>query len=203
MTIFPVIDTNILINGLRFRRSPEEMLLEVMMTRDIEYVASRTLIDEYEWALTNPRLMQRHHIPLGRAKEVLAMVTQNACIAPSFSQTKLTPVCRDPGDQFLWNLLDHRSDLILITLDKLLLSDRAMQHRIVSPELFLDPHHKLQWNGESPDAARKMSGNRHSFKAEPPELDGIIDRLQSTQKTLRLNRSIPSTQHASQSYRGN
>lgn len=41
------------------------------------------------------------------------------------------PRAPDPGDQFLWDLLHSRSDLVLVTGDKLLLADAAMQPRVM------------------------------------------------------------------------
>lgn len=42
----------------------------------------------------------------------------------------------DAGDQFLWDLLALRDDLVLITDDKLLLQDHPMQARVISPQDF-------------------------------------------------------------------
>ena len=37
----------------------------------------------------------------------------------------------------LWELLAARADLVLVTSDKLLLRDRAMRGRVISPEAWL------------------------------------------------------------------
>lgn len=44
----------------------------------------------------------------------------------------------DPGDQLLWDLLAAKADLLLITGDKALQRDAAMQARVLSPQAFLD-----------------------------------------------------------------
>jgi predicted nucleic acid-binding protein len=48
-----------------------------------------------------------------------------------------TPVSPDRGDQFLWDLLATRADLVLVTGDKLLLQDEVMQQRVILPQTFL------------------------------------------------------------------
>ena len=49
----------------------------------------------------------------------------------------MTPNAPDPGDQFLWGLLNTRADLVLVTGDKLLLADLAMQQRLILPQAFI------------------------------------------------------------------
>ena len=51
--------------------------------------------------------------------------------------TPATPVAPDQGDQFLWDLLASRADLVLVTGDKLLLQDEAMQQRVILPQAFV------------------------------------------------------------------
>lgn len=41
------------------------------------------------------------------------------------------------GDQLLWDLLFVREDLVLITGDKLLLRDKVMRGRVMSPQAFI------------------------------------------------------------------
>lgn len=44
----------------------------------------------------------------------------------------------DPGDQLLWDLLAARADLLLVTGDKALQRDAAMQARVLSPQAFIE-----------------------------------------------------------------
>ena len=48
-----------------------------------------------------------------------------------------SPSAPDSGDQFLWDLLSTRADLVLVTGDKLLLQDQAMQQRGILPQSFI------------------------------------------------------------------
>ena len=43
----------------------------------------------------------------------------------------------DAGDQFLWDLLATRADLVLVTGDKWLLQDELMQPRVILPQTFV------------------------------------------------------------------
>ena len=49
----------------------------------------------------------------------------------------MTSPLPDAGDQFLWDLLATRDDLVLVTGDKLLLQDQAMQQRVILPQAFV------------------------------------------------------------------
>jgi uncharacterized protein len=51
--------------------------------------------------------------------------------------TEAATLAPDSGDQFLWNLLATRADLVQVTGDKLLLQDAAMQQRVILPLTFL------------------------------------------------------------------
>jgi predicted nucleic acid-binding protein len=53
---------------------------------------------------------------------------------PSSANNSVAP---DSGDQFLWDLLASRPDLVLVTGDKLLLQDEAMQGRVILPQSFV------------------------------------------------------------------
>ena len=49
----------------------------------------------------------------------------------------MNPKAPDAGDQFLWDLLASRADLVLVTGDKLLLQDLAMQEQVMLPQVFV------------------------------------------------------------------
>ena len=48
-----------------------------------------------------------------------------------------SPLGPEPGDQFLWDLLASRADLVLVTGDKLLLQNEAMQPRVILTQTFV------------------------------------------------------------------
>ncbi|MEI8030410.1 MAG: hypothetical protein WCH35_11580 [Comamonadaceae bacterium] len=51
--------------------------------------------------------------------------------------TTVAPLAQDTGDQFLWDLLAAHADLLLVTGEKLLQQDAAMQLRVISPQAFI------------------------------------------------------------------
>jgi len=64
---------------------------------------------------------------------ILTDIARHAIVlTPSIDPT-VTPSGTGPSDPFLWQLLNTRTDLVLVTGDKLLLSDLAMQQRIMLP----------------------------------------------------------------------
>ena len=51
--------------------------------------------------------------------------------------TSQVPPAPDAGDQFLWDLLTSRNDLLLVTGDKALHASGPLQKRIVTPLVFM------------------------------------------------------------------
>jgi len=60
-------------------------------------------------------------------------------IVLSPARTTAIPLAPDSGDQFLWNLLASRADLVpvLVTGAKLLLQDETMHQRVVLAHTFV------------------------------------------------------------------
>ena len=68
--------------------------------------------------------------------QILIDLAQHAIVLPVIA-TAIKHFAPDPGDQFLWNLLASRDDLVLVTGDKLLLQKGPLQQRVMSPLAFL------------------------------------------------------------------
>lgn len=68
--------------------------------------------------------------------QILTDLALHAIVLPAPPQMDkgLAP---DPGDQFLWNLLASRDDLVLVTGDKLPLQTGPLQKRVMSAADFL------------------------------------------------------------------
>lgn len=71
-----------------------------------------------------------------KSREQAKDLAQHAIVLTTDSSVS-KPVAPDPGDQFLWDLLASRSDLVLVTGDKLLLQNQPMQPRVLSPQAFV------------------------------------------------------------------
>lgn len=181
MTIFPVIDTNIIIIGLRTRNTPETDILRAMLNGEILFMASESLMQEYHWALTKDSLLQKNRIPKRTAATVLESLNQNAMVVPTPRMEKFVRNCPDPGDQFIWNLLTQRPDLILVTLDKFLQKDQFMHQRVLTPSAFCAKYSVSQ------QSRYRESGSFAEQKNQVPSIDQVIRQMQSVQQQRRTS----------------
>lgn len=135
MSDYCVIDTNVVVAGLITSQpgSPVARVLDGMLGATFPFVISPALLAEYRIVLTRPHLVRLHGLTHEQIDTVLTDLTRHAIVlVPSAHQA--APVrAPDPGDQFLWDLLALRHDLILVTGDKRLLQDEVMRARVISP----------------------------------------------------------------------
>ena len=130
-----IVDTNVVVAGLLTGSdaSPVARILDGMLAAAFPFVVSEALLAEYRTVLVRPGLRKLHGLTVAEVETLLTDIAQHAIV--------LTPVATspapDPGDQLLWELLAAKSDLLLVTGDKLLLRDAGMQGRVVSPQAFV------------------------------------------------------------------
>ena len=124
-----IIDTNIVVAGLLTQRAdaPVARILDGMLAARFPFALSEALLAEYRAVVLRPKLRARHGLEAG---DIDVILTE---LAPAAG-----PPAPDPGDQFLWNLLAAHPGLILVTGDKRLLADPAMQPRLRTAERFLE-----------------------------------------------------------------
>jgi predicted nucleic acid-binding protein len=130
-----IVDTNVVVAGLPVSGNalPVAAILRQMLSGELPFVASLPLLAEYREVLGRPPLKALHGLAEDAMQALLGRIEERAeVIAPAVSAP-----APDPGDQMLWNLLAARADLVLVTADKLLLRDRAMRGRVVTPQVFL------------------------------------------------------------------
>ena len=137
MSRFFIIDTNVVVAGLLASRpdSPVARILDGILSAAFACVLSEPLLAEYRAVLLRPHLTQLHGLSETQIDTVLTELVQHAVVltAPA-QQAFLAP---DPGDQFLWNLLAMRTDLVLVSGDKRLLNTPDTAHRVVMPSAFV------------------------------------------------------------------
>lgn len=138
MSAFFIIDTNVVVAGLLTSHadSPVARILDGMLGAAFAFVLSEALLAEYRSVLVRPRLCKLHGFSSPEIDTILLDIARHAAVL-SPVKTVATPVAPDPGDQFMWDLLTTRADLVLVTGDKLLLQDKAMQQRVISPQIFI------------------------------------------------------------------
>lgn len=137
MSRFFIIDTNVVVAGLLASRpdSPVARILDGMLSAAFACVLSEPLLAEYRAVLLRPHLTKLHGLSETQIDTVLTELVQHAVVlTPPAQQAFLAP---DPGDQFLWNLLAMRTDLVLVSGDKRLLNTPDMAHRVVMPSAFV------------------------------------------------------------------
>jgi putative PIN family toxin of toxin-antitoxin system len=130
-----IVDTNVVVAGLPLSANalPVAAILREMLSGELSFIASPQLLAEYREVLGRPLLKALHGLAEDALQAFLDRIEERAdVIAPAVS----TPA-PDPGDQMLWDLLAARADLVLVTGDKLLLRDRAMRGRVITPQVFL------------------------------------------------------------------
>lgn len=127
-----VIDTNVLVSGL-LASNPESPLVRIvdgMLGAAFPFVLSEDLLAEYHTVLVRPRIRKLHGLSDHEIDTILMDIARHAIVLKPVAAIHV-PAAPDPGDQFLWNLLAARDDLVLVTGDKLLLQDFAMQQRVM------------------------------------------------------------------------
>lgn len=138
MSNFFVVDTNVLVAGLitRHADSPVARILDGLLSAAFGFVVSEALLAEYHTVLLRPKLCQRHGLSVAEIEVILTDIARHAIVLAPLTALE-SQVAPDAGDQFLWDLLATRPDLKLVTGDKLLLQDPAMQQRVMSPQTFV------------------------------------------------------------------
>ncbi len=135
-----IIDTHVVVAGLLTASGESAVVhgLQGMLAPAFPYVVSEALIAEYRAVLLRPKLCRLHGLSPDEVDEILTALVQNAIVlAPTEPAGLRAP---DPGDQFLWDLMAMREDLLLITGDQRLLSAADLKGRILSARQFFHMH---------------------------------------------------------------
>jgi uncharacterized protein len=130
-----IVDTNVVVAGLLTGNdaSPAARILDGMLVAAFPFVVSERLLAEYRAVLVRPGLRKLHGLTVAEVETLLTDIAQHAIVLAPVA----APPAPDPGDQFLWELLAAKADLLLVTGDKALLRDPGMQSRVVSPRSFV------------------------------------------------------------------
>lgn len=130
-----IVDTNVVVAGLLTGNdtSPVARILDGMLAAAFPYVVSEALLAEYRAVLVRPGLRKLHGLTVAEVETLLTDIAQHAIVLAPVATTPAP----DPGDQLLWELLAAKSDLLLVTGDKLLLRHAGMRGRVLSPSEFV------------------------------------------------------------------
>jgi uncharacterized protein len=132
-----IIDTNVVVAGLLTNTadSPVARIFDSMMKAGFRFAMSEALLAEYRGVLLRPKLLKLHRLTELEIDVVLTSLTRHAIILSAPPQPN-APIAPDVGDQFLWNLLTSREDLMLVTGDKLLMQAGPLRARIIGAREF-------------------------------------------------------------------
>ena len=130
-----IVDTNVVVAGFPIvgNALPVAAILRSMLGGGLAFVASAELLAEYREVVHRPPLRRLHGLDDAALEALLERIEQGADVMEPVAAAPAP----DPGDQMLWNLLAARAELVLVTRDKLLLRDRSMRRRVLTPEAFL------------------------------------------------------------------
>ena len=139
MSKFFIIDTNVVVAGLLTSRSdsPVAQILDGMLAAAFAFVVSEALLSEYRAVLLRPKLARLHGLTADEVDSLLTDIARHAIVLVPSRGPSGGPIAPDLGDQLLWTLLATRDDLVLVTGDKLLLGDPAMQELIIQPRTLM------------------------------------------------------------------
>ena len=98
---------------------------------------SKSLLAEYRAVLLRPKLCKLHGLSTEEIDTILTDIARHAIVLNPTKQVESAPPAPDPGDQFLWDLLATRLDLVLVTGDKRLLQDPNMEPRVISAQALM------------------------------------------------------------------
>ena len=129
-----IIDTNVVVAGLltSHAESPVARILDSMLRASFRFALSEALLAEYHGVLLRPKLLKLHRLNELEIDAILTSLTRHAIVLQVLLRSD-KPVAPDAGDQFLWNLLTSREDLMLVTGDSLLLQAGPLQARTMAP----------------------------------------------------------------------
>ncbi len=131
-----IIDTNILISGIitHHPESPTCRIVDGMLQGTFPFLLSLALLKEYRQVLLRPAIQSLHKLSEEDVDTILETITVNAILRDPIAAKQHAP---DKNDQHLWDLLAARKEAVLITGDKLLLTNPPASARVISAQAFI------------------------------------------------------------------
>lgn len=131
-----IIDTNIIVSGLitADADSPTARILNGMLKGEIPHLMSEELLIEYAKILRRPELAGLHRLTDGEIDTLLAEIVANAM----WREPVPAEEAPDSDDTHLWRLLASEYGSILVTGDKLLLTNPPVGHSVITPRNYVE-----------------------------------------------------------------
>ncbi len=130
-----VIDANVVVAGLvtADQYSSPAKILNAMLNGKLIYLMSEELMAEYAEVMRSSSIASLHQLTDADIDALLTEMVANSVWRKPVSDCEAP----DPNDDHLWRLLASQSDSILVTGDKLLLSNPLPQHPIIPSRDFV------------------------------------------------------------------
>ena len=131
-----IVDTSVIVSGLVGPdvSSPPARILGAALNGSLLYVMSGDLLDEYASVLRRPQIARRHGQTDDQIDRLLATLVANAI----WREPTVAVNAPDRGDDHLWALLASWPQALLVTGDRLLLSNPPPGASVVSSREFVD-----------------------------------------------------------------
>ena len=131
-----IIDTNVVVSGLLTSQdgAATRRLVDGMIAGDFPFYLSIELLGEYRQVLLRENIQNLHGLSAAQVDKVLEIIVANGILREPKPARREAP---DPGDQFLWNLLEAQPKALLVTGDKALLEDSQQKSSVLSPSSYL------------------------------------------------------------------
>lgn len=131
-----IIDTNIIVSGLitADADSPTARILNGMLKGEIPHLMSEELLIEYAKILRRPKFANLHRWTEEEIDALLAEIVANAM----WREPVPAEEAPDSDDSHLWRLLESEYGSILVTGDKLLLTNPPVGHSVIAPRNYVE-----------------------------------------------------------------
>jgi predicted nucleic acid-binding protein len=131
-----IVDTGVVLAALYSStpQSPVAAILQGMIQARFPFAISSALLAEYRTVLVRPQARERHGLAIFEVEQILLGIAQHAIVL----EPAEGPLAPHPCDQFLYDLLAAREDLVLVTGDRRLLADKAIAPRAMNAREFLE-----------------------------------------------------------------
>lgn len=134
MSRIAVVDTNVVVAGIitGHAGSPVAHIVDAMLAARFSFAVSEALLAEYRDVLARPAIFKRSRLTPGEIEQVTVEIAHHAIVLVPAGG----PPAPDSGDQFLFDLLAARDDLVLVTGNAALVRDRSLTGRVLAPRDF-------------------------------------------------------------------
>ena len=131
-----VIDTNVVVAGLLTASvdSPTVLILDGMLSGSFPFLLSTPLLAEYREVLLRQKIRALHGLSERKLDILLIALAANAIVREPEAQAGAP----DRKDAHVWSLVQSQTNCVLVTGDRLLVSNPPAKSAVIEPRQFAD-----------------------------------------------------------------